>query len=91
MPQVECVSRVEAVVLEALAFCDKDLSSNQNIPLFDGGLELDSISFLDLILEIEGKLGLRLRSEDLTGEAVRTVGGLVRHIATVMPESSGSA
>jgi acyl carrier protein len=64
-----------------LAFCDKDLSNNRDIPLFEGGLELDSISFLDLILEIEGKLGLRLRSEDLTGDAIRTVGGLVQHIA----------
>jgi acyl carrier protein len=91
MPEVECVGRIEAVVLEALAFCDKDLSSDQNIPLFEGGLELDSISFLDLILEIEGKLDLRLRSEELTGEAVQTVGGLVRHIAAVMPESIGSA
>ncbi len=61
------------------------------IPLFEGGLELDSISFLDLIIEIEGKLGLRLRSEDLTGDAVQTVGGLVRHIATVMSKWDGSA
>lgn len=75
------LNRVEIVVHEALAFCDKDLSSDRDIPLFEGGLELDSISFLDLILEIEGKLGLRLRSEDLTGDAVRTVGGLVQHIA----------
>ena len=89
MSQIEGLNRVQEVVLEALAFSDKDLSRDQNISLFEGGLELDSISFLDLILEIEGKLGLRLRSEDLSGEAVRTVGGLVRHIAAVMPECGG--
>ena len=91
MPQLEGVHRVEQVVLEALAFCDKDLLRDQNVPLFEGGLELDSISFLDVILEVEEKLDLRLRSEDLTGEAVQTVGGLVRHIATVVPKWGGSA
>jgi acyl carrier protein len=87
MAQIEGLNRVQEVVLEALAFSDKDLSRDQNISLFEGGLELDSISFLDLILGIEGKLGLRLRSEDLSGEAVHTVGGLVRHI---VPECGGS-
>ncbi len=87
MTQLTILKRVEAVVHEALAFCEKDLSGNQNIPIFEGGLELDSISFLDLILEIEGKLSLRLRSEDLTGEAVRTVGGLVRHVAEAFSET----
>jgi acyl carrier protein len=82
MPKAEDLV-IQAIVHEALAFCEQDLSSDQDISLFDGGLELDSISFLDLILEIEGKLGMRLRSEDLTGDAVRTVGGLVRHIAEV--------
>jgi acyl carrier protein len=80
------LKRAETVVHEALAFCERDFSSNQNIRLFEGGLELDSISFLDLILEIEAKLGLRLRSEELTGEAVLTVGGLVRHVAAALSE-----
>ena len=92
MRQMECLRLAEGAVLEALApFCDKDRLQDPEIPLFDGGLELDSISFLDLILEIEGKLGLRLRSENLTGEAVQTVGGLVRHVAAVMPKWGGSA
>ncbi|MGH6802379.1 MAG: acyl carrier protein [Methyloceanibacter sp.] len=92
MLQLEGVDLVEVVVLEALApSCDKDALRDPEIPLFEGGLELDSISFLDLIIEIEGKLGLRLRSQDLTGDAVQTVGGLVRHIATVMSKWDGSA
>lgn len=92
MRHLEGVDLVEVVVLEALApSCDKAALRDPEIPLFEGGLELDSISFLDLIIEIEGKLGLRLRSEDLTGDAVQTVGGLVRHIATVMSKWDGSA
>jgi acyl carrier protein len=87
MGQVEDVGLVEAVVREAIA----PFSGNNNLqdfetPLFEGGLELDSIGFLDLVIEIEGRLGVSLRSEDLTGEAVQTIGGLVRHIAAVIPK-----
>ena len=89
---MECLRLAEGAVLEALApFCDKDSLQDPEISFFEGGLELDSISFLDLIIEVEGKLGLRLRSEDLTGDAVQTVGGLVRHIATIMSKWDGSA
>ena len=87
MGQLEGVSHIEAVVREAMApFYGNDRLHDFETPLFEGGLELDSISFLDLIIEIEGKLGLRLRSEDLTGDAVQTIGGLIRHIVAVMPK-----
>ena len=89
MSQLEGVGLIETVVREAIA----SLSGNNSrqdfeTPLFEGGLELDSISFLDLVMEIEGKLGLRLHSEDLTGDAVQTIGGLIRHIVAVMPNHS---
>ena len=59
MRQSEDVDLIRGVVLAALApFSSKDILQNLDAPLFEGGLELDSISFLDLILEIEGKLGL---------------------------------
>ena len=42
------------------------------------------IGFLELILVIEKKLGVRLRSEDLNGAALTTVNGLVRHVVAVL-------
>jgi acyl carrier protein len=49
-------------------------------PLFEGGLGLDSIGFLQVILNIENKLGKRLRNEDLTEESLSSLGNFVRHI-----------
>ena len=87
MGQLEGVSLVEVVVREAIApVYGNDRLHDFETPLFAGGLELDSISFLDLVMEIEGKLDLRLRSEDLTGDAVQTIGGLIRHIVAVIPK-----
>ena len=57
---------------------------SQATPLFDGGLDLDSIGFLELILVIEKTLGVGLRSEDLNGDALTTVNGLVRHVGAVL-------
>ena len=62
----------------------RKLFYSQSTPLFDGGLDLDSIDFLELILAIEKKLGVRLRSEDLNGDALTTVNGLVRHVGAVL-------
>ena len=59
--------------------------------LFDGGLDLDSIGFLELILVIEKKLGVGLRSEDLTGDALTTVNGLVRHVGAVLSRDADAA
>ena len=57
---------------------------SQATPLFDGGLDLDLIGFLELILAIEKKIGVGLRSEDLNGAALTTVNGLVRHVGAVL-------
>lgn len=88
--QTERASRVEAAVLEAVApFSANGALRSLDTPLFEGGLGLDSIDFLELVFEIEGKLGLNLRSEELTGEAIKTLGGLVDHIASVMAKRRG--
>ena len=49
-------------------------------PLFEGGLEIDSIGFLEGILALESHLDVRLRSEDLDEDALATVGSLTDHI-----------
>ncbi len=49
-------------------------------PLFDGGLEIDSIGFLEAVLALEKQLDVRLRSEDLDEDALATVGSLTIHI-----------
>ena len=81
----EALRRAEAAVLEALQnVLGAEVFYSQATPLFDGGLDLDSIGFLELILAIEKKIGVGLRSEDLNGAALTTVNGLVRHVGAVL-------
>jgi acyl carrier protein len=54
-------------------------------PLFEGGLGLDSIGFLELLLEIEQTCGKRLRDETLTEDAVANVGSLIQYIHSLEP------
>ena len=88
----EALRRAEAAVLEALQnVLGAEVFYSQETRLFDGGLDLDLIGFLELILVIEKKLGVGLRSEDLTGEAVMTVNGLVRHVGAVLSREADAA
>jgi acyl carrier protein len=87
MREPEALRLAEGMVLSALADSGhQHPSPDSSTRLFDGGLELDSIAFLDFVLAVETKSGLRLRSEDLTGEALETVGGLARHIARLVAQ-----
>lgn len=48
--------------------------------LFEGGVGLDSIGFLDVLLGIEEAVGVRLGEDDLTEEVLATVGSLLAHV-----------
>ena len=88
----EALRRAEAAVLEALQnVLGAEVCYSHATPLFDGGLDLDSIGFLELILDIEKKLGVGLRSEDLNGDAITTVNGLVRHVVVVLSRDADAA
>ncbi len=49
----------------------------------DGGIGLDSLGCLELVLELERLTGLRLRSEQLTAEALATIGGLICYLESL--------
>lgn len=44
------------------------------------GLELESIQVLELVLVLEERLGARFRNEDLDGDALSSVAGLVAYV-----------
>ena len=76
--------QVGEIVLELIQnHVGKTLPLQPDSPLFAGGLELDSVAFLELILKLEKRLGLRLRDEDLTEEALDSVGDFARHVEAI--------
>ena len=50
-------------------------------PLGSDGLGIDSIGCLDLVLELERRIGIRLRDETLTAESLATPAALIDHLA----------
>ena len=90
MREPEVLRLAEEVVLGALADSrGQHLFTDFSTPLFDGGLELDSIAFLNFVIAIETKLGMKLRSEELAGEALETMGSLARHVARLIAQDEG--
>ena len=52
----------------------------RSTPIGEGGVGLDSIACLELLLELEDKTGLQLRDEHLTAECLATIGGLIGYL-----------
>jgi len=65
-------------------------SALDNISLFYGSLSLTSIRFLELIIELEKAVGLRLREEDLTPNVLNTAGTLADHIIKRVSEKENA-
>ena len=61
---------------------------DMDTPLGEGGLELDSLAYLDIILAIEEKLDVRARTEDLDADALLSVGSLVHFVESLCDGNS---
>jgi acyl carrier protein len=51
-------------------------------PLFEGGLGLDSIDVLELVLEIERSFGVAIRDEETGMKVLRSVDAIAEYIRT---------
>lgn len=56
-----------------------DLASNQDLNLFEEEL-LDSLAIIEVLLEIEGRLGIELQPTDLERSDMATVNNLVKFL-----------
>ncbi|MBM4020991.1 MAG: acyl carrier protein [Planctomycetes bacterium] len=54
---------------------------DEDSPLGPGGLGIDSIGCLELVLELERRTGIALRDESLTAETFATPRNLIDHLA----------
>lgn len=52
----------------------------EDTPLGAGGLGIDSIGCLELVLELERRTGITLRDDHLTAETLVTPGSLIDHL-----------
>lgn len=79
---IKSVNHIEVKVIEVLR---KHANSPPHemaldIPLFEGGLELDSISIFEALIELESEIGYKLISEELDERTLATIGTLIEHL-----------
>lgn len=65
-------------IFEDVLGCE-DLIENQDLNLFEEEL-LDSLAIIEVLLEIEGRLGIELQPTDLEREDMSTVNKLVKFL-----------
>jgi acyl carrier protein len=71
--------RVEILALLSQA-AGRAVTGDDATPIFQGGLALDSIALLEIVVGLEERFGLRLRPED-GAQAFATIGTLTAFVA----------
>jgi len=67
-----------AVIADHTSRLPEDLS--ESTTLFRDGLDLDSIELLEVLLEIESRIGIELRGTDFEADAFHTIATLASHV-----------
>lgn len=70
---------VEKVVSDLLHKRARGAALHPDLPLGNGGLELDSVALVDVLLECEEAFGITIAAEMLAAPSL-TVGALIEHI-----------
>lgn len=76
-------ARIKTLIIERLKFEDMtpdDIGDDE--PLFAGGLGLDSIDALEIVVMLESEFGIKVRNEGSTREHFRSVATLAKLVET---------
>ena len=78
-------SQLTAIVLDVIRSRLLQASSEitLNTPLGPGGLALDSIDLLEIIIELEDRTNITIRDESLTGETLTSPNTLIDYLIQV--------
>jgi len=75
------------MIRDSLDVDDLDVESiKEDAPLLGGELELDSIDALELVIQVEKRYGVKIKSSEETREALSSVSVLADYIIKRVPE-----
>lgn len=84
--------RLKEMLIERLKFEDMtpdDIGDDE--PLFDGGLGLDSIDALEIVVMLESEFGLKIKNESSARESFRSISTLAQLVSRKAAESKAEA
>ncbi len=68
---------IKRLIVERLQFQGLDETEiTDETPLFDGGLGLDSVDALELVLAIEKEFGIKVENEQIDDQTLRSVAAI---------------
>jgi acyl carrier protein len=73
-------AEVKAAIVRCLRMPIKPEEIEDEIPLFDGGLGLDSIDALEIVLELQRSFGVEVSDEHVGNRVLRSVRTIVEFI-----------
>lgn len=89
MPDQTALKRkLKELLIERLKFEDmtpEDIGDDE--PLFEGGLGLDSIDALEIVVMLESEFGLKIKNEGAARESFRSISTLAQFVAERTGES----
>jgi acyl carrier protein len=71
---------VKTAIVRCLRMPIKPEEINDNLPLFDEGLGLDSIDALEIVLELQRSFGVEISDEQVGKRVLRSVNSIVEFI-----------
>ncbi len=89
IPKVKAflIEQIKEMIRDSLDVDDVDVESIQeDAPLMGGDLELDSIDALELVIQIEKRFGVKIKSSEETRMALTSVSVLADYILERAPE-----
>jgi acyl carrier protein len=69
-----------ARILERDLAADADVPLTAEVALAEGGLNLDSVNLLELIVKVEEAFGVTIEDEDISAEMFSTLGSLAAFV-----------
>jgi acyl carrier protein len=70
------LDRLEKIVRQVAGAARASGALDASTPLRDGGLWLDSVALLELVVAVEREFGVDLEPTDLSDASLRTIGSL---------------
>ena len=84
--------KIKELLIERLKFEDMtpdDISDDE--PLFAGGLGLDSIDALEIVVMLESEFGIKVKNENAARDHFRSVAALADFVAQRMPQEQAKS